>query len=812
MVLLAAVARELEQVVDDVRRAEGLLLHLAQQVVARVVLRGVGEQHLGVRGDAGDRRVDLVRDARGEHAEGGEPLLLLERVLHRHAVGDVVHHHHLQVALGAAAGGERHLQVPLAPAGVAVAHLAEPLLGVGQRLERQQVHQAAAVDRGLVDARETREGAVARHHPPRTVEHHDAGGGGLEDLVAVLLEPGDLVELVTELLEQARVLQGEGGLVEGAAQQVELLAVERVAVMAAAGEQQRHRPLAYGEREGVAVAALVEQVRPHRPQRGQRRRGELDGALLPQLGLEDLERQLRHGLDAALGVAAGVDQPVAVDQVERHVGQPETLGEPLLEALAQPRQVALLEQLTPQLAQRAALREAAAVLPALDAGAHPPLGRHQHGGDGEPGDERERAARQRHLVREPAADGEVEQREADDAEQQGQRVRGGAPKDDLEVPEAEAEERPAEGDRHQGEGHHRRGGRPRRHLQVQGPGHAVEQGEGQVARGDADRQPLQLAPLLPVGAAGELGCERAEGGEREETEERDLQAVEDSQGGPREAAEEQAAVVEHEVRLQSGEGHRRQVEEGHQAPPLARGPERAGEDEEEVQGQGRQEEAPELLDGVARLRQGVLGARDAGAEVDGGRRQRPEEEEPRRRAPGVQEGVDPEPEVQQPGERQHQVGAVDAQRRPLVVDVDQLGAAQDGEAGDVGREQALAQLTAVARRGAADEQDAVPLAQAGLRGVHLGDEERPGARRGVDAGRAEALHLAHQVDRTERAHEDGQDDGGEKAQPSDGDASLHRIRDSRAHPRRKHATQIERRERVGGLGAELLEGRPRGGP
>ncbi len=47
-------------------------------------------QHLRVAGDDGQRRVDLVRDAGGEQADGGELLGLRELRLELHAVRDVV--------------------------------------------------------------------------------------------------------------------------------------------------------------------------------------------------------------------------------------------------------------------------------------------------------------------------------------------------------------------------------------------------------------------------------------------------------------------------------------------------------------------------------------------------------------------------------------------------------------------------------------------------------------------------------------------------------------------------------------------------
>ena len=47
-----------------------------QELAARIVGGGLGEQHLGVARDAGERRVDLVRDAGGEDAERGQAVLL----------------------------------------------------------------------------------------------------------------------------------------------------------------------------------------------------------------------------------------------------------------------------------------------------------------------------------------------------------------------------------------------------------------------------------------------------------------------------------------------------------------------------------------------------------------------------------------------------------------------------------------------------------------------------------------------------------------------------------------------------------------
>ncbi len=288
-------------------------------------------------------------------------------------------------------------------------------------------------------------------------------------------------------------------------------------------------------------------------------------------------------------VAQAGDEPqlLAVGEVERHLVQAEPFREPLLQALAQPRQVALFEQLAAELAQRPPLGEGAAVLQPLDARAHPPLGGHQHGRDGEAGDEGERRPRQALLHGQAARDGEVEEREREHAEQQRRGVGDGAAQDELHVPQPEAQQRPGEGERHQ----HQRCGRgcrgPSGQLQVQQRRQAVEGDERQVAAGEAEHHPLQLPPLLPAVPSPQLPDEGDEGGEREDGEEAELQAVEGGERLLAQAAEEPAAAVEDEVRLQRHERRRGHVEERHQAPQ-APAQHRHREDQEEMERQRRQ--------------------------------------------------------------------------------------------------------------------------------------------------------------------------------------------------------------------------------
>ena len=73
--------------------------------------RGLGEQQLRVRRDAGERRVDLVRDAGGEQAERGQTLLVLQLALEAHAVGDVADDQHARAVVVDVARRESGLAV-----------------------------------------------------------------------------------------------------------------------------------------------------------------------------------------------------------------------------------------------------------------------------------------------------------------------------------------------------------------------------------------------------------------------------------------------------------------------------------------------------------------------------------------------------------------------------------------------------------------------------------------------------------------------------------------------------------------------------
>ncbi len=86
----AAGAREIQQAVDDLRGAEGLLRDLFEQRRQPFIAAHLLGEHLRVGGDDGERRIDFMGDSGGKQADGGELFRLAELGFKLHALGDVV--------------------------------------------------------------------------------------------------------------------------------------------------------------------------------------------------------------------------------------------------------------------------------------------------------------------------------------------------------------------------------------------------------------------------------------------------------------------------------------------------------------------------------------------------------------------------------------------------------------------------------------------------------------------------------------------------------------------------------------------------
>src|SRR5205823_5251118 len=88
--LRPAGSREVEQSVDDLRGAEGLLRDLFEHRSEAFIVAHMLGQHLGVAGDHRQRRIHLMRYARSQQADGRQLLRLGQLSLQLNAVGDVV--------------------------------------------------------------------------------------------------------------------------------------------------------------------------------------------------------------------------------------------------------------------------------------------------------------------------------------------------------------------------------------------------------------------------------------------------------------------------------------------------------------------------------------------------------------------------------------------------------------------------------------------------------------------------------------------------------------------------------------------------
>ena len=84
---------QVQQPVDDLRGAERLPLDLFQHLRPGIVLVGALEQHLREARDAGQRRIDFVRHARGEQSDRRHLLGNLELLLELHPGRDVLDDH-----------------------------------------------------------------------------------------------------------------------------------------------------------------------------------------------------------------------------------------------------------------------------------------------------------------------------------------------------------------------------------------------------------------------------------------------------------------------------------------------------------------------------------------------------------------------------------------------------------------------------------------------------------------------------------------------------------------------------------------------
>ncbi len=337
-----------------------------------------------------------------------------------------------------------------------------------------------------------------------------------------------------------------------------------------------------------------------------------------------------------------------------------------------------MEQLAAEPVEGPALVEPVAVLQPLQGGGDGAARRHQQAGDAEPGGERQQVARQRQLLGDAAVDHQVDQREADDAEQQGQRPGDRVAGDDLDVPQLVAQDGVGESQRHQGQGHDRDRGQQLGHVQPEGVRQVIEDQDRQVAAGHAPRDPLHLAVWLPRRAAPEAPDEERQRGGRQDDEVEQLDAIERLDPCRGQAAEDPAPAGQHQVELERQQGRCRQVEERHQMAPAAGLPQRRREHQEQVERQGRQQDHGDRVANGDRG-EAEVHRRRGGEQVEGRRGQAPEIEQQALAAAVAQQREEADRQIDGADQAEDQKRDVDVERRAVVLDLNDLLPTQDGQ-------------------------------------------------------------------------------------------------------------------------------------
>ena len=744
--LVPASAREVQQRVHDAGGAEGLALDLAQQAPARIPFGSFGEQHLGVARDAGQRRVHLVGDAGGHGADRRQALVLGQFLLHRFAFGDVEGDNDPMTGDGAQELGDRQLHVLLAPLRVLKPDLDGRGALLREELERDQVVEGLTLEVAPGEPDQGREGDVRGHDAACGVDDGDAGGGGLDDLVAELLEFGDAVQLPPALFQQLRVLDRQRRLVQQLANQRKVVAGQRCAAGVVTDVQEADPAIAHLQREDVVI---TEDRQPHRGALrgvGERRRREQEVGLAPDQSVHVAEFE-----GGRFRFFSDRDELVSLDQEQVAVLQVQPLFELLQHDRGEPAEIPFVEQFFAQTLQGAPalLRP---VLEPLEARADGLPYRDREGADDQESAGVEEAPCYDHVRGHAATDEQAEQGEPEHGQQHGERVGRDIAGDNGHVPEPVAQQGVGEAQRHQRQG--RRGGdaQPGGRRELKGEGHDVKQQERQVAAGDAERDPLGLAALFPTVAGQQAATEDPGRRQRIGDEQDEFDAVLQLQGGCVQPAGEHAAA-EDLVELHHQERHGRQVEPGRRAAQPA-GARPLREHEEEVQRQRRQQEAADAVDQVEDAVDAVVGG-GRRQQVDGGRCQRPEVEEQDRPAALPAQCVEADQQVGDPGQGERDVGPVQSHPGQAVPGRDQFVVPKHLQVALAAAAQQPVQLVGGQRPFAVDQDDDVAdLEVGGL--VRRRHPQSAVGRLGHQADRLEGSHLAADGEPAQADDQNGQ--------------------------------------------------------
>src|SRR5437868_4304624 len=252
----AAGPGEVQQIVDDLGRAESLARDLLEQRRFFLVTRNLLGKHLRVGGDYGERRIDLVCDAGGEQADGRHFLRLRELRFEADAFGDVVDDDDAPDDVEPL--GDERRDSDVGDAGVACVRAQAELVQVvdaGILAHAIELFHEAVGENfadGLADSFRARKRVHHFHlRVPRLdavgeVDCQHADADGFDDVLVEVFQPFVLTDFLFERRVEARVLNSDAEIPGQGLKQLHVFAGEEVAFHRLTQPEHRDHALLHG--------------------------------------------------------------------------------------------------------------------------------------------------------------------------------------------------------------------------------------------------------------------------------------------------------------------------------------------------------------------------------------------------------------------------------------------------------------------------------------------------------------------------------------------------------------------------------------
>ena len=232
-------ARKVQKIIDDFAGAKRLLDDFVDDGVARITVRHLLRQHLDVVGDDGQRRVDFMRDARGQQSKGRQLLGLGQLFFHAVALGDVVEQQQAPDAFGRLADQRSDGNVDdhgLALVFQAVFVNSGDLLLVAARgnflneFRRKQFAQRAAHGVVASHAKQLLHAGVPGFDGAFQVDGQHADVQRFHDVFAEVLEASDFEGFLLERAVKLGIVECDGNVARDGLHQFNVVAGKKIAV------------------------------------------------------------------------------------------------------------------------------------------------------------------------------------------------------------------------------------------------------------------------------------------------------------------------------------------------------------------------------------------------------------------------------------------------------------------------------------------------------------------------------------------------------------------------------------------------------